>query len=843
MVDTRSTSVIGGAMVRMKSFFGIARLAGLAFGILGVSVVLVGALPAAAQTANPASPAAPPVAALSPAQAQGALAVLQDPQKRDALIAALQSLAANTGAKAAPAAAPAAAKPIADIPLAPGSLGATVLDASARMATTLTNQVIVDARSITDFPLLWRWVTELADDPGSRAVVLAAAWRLAAVAVIGLIVERLVGFALRRPRRMIIDHAPITSMDPMTDEPGQGQGVGAGAADAVARDDNGIAIAEAGGIEPTPRPAHERIRRAIALLRRIPYALAVLAIDLLPVGAFLAAANAAAGTDLGGAPNARVSIVLAVGVYAVCRVLLVVSRTVLSPKVPRLRLVALPDRGATMLMNTARQMTVIAGAGYALAEILLIFGLFPAVHDALLRLTGLAWNLCLVVLVIRCRRPVGQWLAGHERNVMDPTTRRRGLGFLRDRVAESWHWVAIAFILGLWLVYAFEIRNGVQVLLRFLIATMVVLAASRLLTILLQGGLARALRIGPETAARYPSLPGRAARYGPALRVLLNSAITVVTLVALLQAWGVNSLTWFTPGALGGQVVFTALRIVAGFAVAALLWEGVNAMAQAHLARLADEGLAVRAVRLRTLLPMLRTTLMAIIAVVVTLMTLSEIGVDTGPLLAGAGIVGVAIGFGSQKLVQDLITGIFLLLENAMQVGDNVSLGGLSGVVEHLSIRTIRLRDGDGSVHIIPFSSVTTVTNTNRGQGNAPVSVSVAYEEDSDRVSTLLQEICAAMQAETPFKTQMTGPLQLWGVDHVGAAGVTIVGQIPCTDAGRWPVQREFNRRVKQRFQAAGIRLAVPAQELQLRHPLDVRMDTPQPVLNEPVQAESEAAA
>jgi hypothetical protein len=114
--------------------------------------------------------------------------VLQDPQKRDALIAALQSLAANTGAKAAPAAAPAAAKPIADIPLAPGSLGATVLDASARMATTLTNQVIVDARSITDFPLLWRWVTELADDPGSRAVVLAAAWRLAAVAVIGLIV-------------------------------------------------------------------------------------------------------------------------------------------------------------------------------------------------------------------------------------------------------------------------------------------------------------------------------------------------------------------------------------------------------------------------------------------------------------------------------------------------------------------------------------------------------------------------------------------------------------------------------------------------------------------------------
>ena len=152
-------------------------------------------------------------------------------------------------------------------------------------------------------------------------------------------------------------------------------------------------------------------------------------------------------------------------------------------------------------------------------------------------------------------------------------------------------------------------------------------------------------------------------------------------------------------------------------------------------------------------------------------MVLSEIGVNTAPLLASAGIIGVAIGFGSQKLVQDLITGLFLLLENTMQVGDVVGLGGLTGTVEALSVRTIRLRAEDGSVHVIPFSSVTTVTNMNRGMGNASVSVVVDYDEDTDRVGGILKEIAAGMRAEPEFAGKMLTDLQLWGVDKVDGAG------------------------------------------------------------------------
>ena len=134
---------------------------------------------------------------------------------------------------------------------------------------------------------------------------------------------------------------------------------------------------------------------------------------------------------------------------------------------------------------------------------------------------------------------------------------------------------------------------------------------------------------------------------------------------------------------------------------------------------------------MRTLLPMLRTVLGGAILVFVVLNALSQLGVNVAPLLAGAGVVGVAIGFGSQTLVRDVITGIFLLFEDAVAVGDVVQLGGLSGVVEHLSIRSIKLRAQDGSVHIIPFSAVTTVTNMTRDFAFAVLDVTVSYDEDT----------------------------------------------------------------------------------------------------------------
>ena len=179
-------------------------------------------------------------------------------------------------------------------------------------------------------------------------------------------------------------------------------------------------------------------------------------------------------------------------------------------------------------------------------------------------------------------------------------------------------------------------------------------------------------------------------------------------------------------------------------------------------------------------------------------------------VIAGASIIGVAVGFGSQKLVQDFITGIFLLMENTMQVGDSVTVAGVSGTVENLSVRTMRLRASDGSLHIIPFSSVTTVNNASRGLGNAAVRVSVSYDTDISQAISELKAIGAALRNDPAFSQRILADMEVWGVDAVDGSMVTLAGQMRCVDKGRWGVQREINRRVLKRFRELGITIADP---------------------------------
>ena len=288
--------------------------------------------------------------------------------------------------------------------------------------------------------------------------------------------------------------------------------------------------------------------------------------------------------------------------------------------------------------------------------------------------------------------------------------------------------------------------HGFAEILHYFVVTGLVLIAARFVLLLLLGWWTGSC--GPDRA-RSDSPPGMQARlavYHPAVTVALRLTIYLLCVLGLLQLYGLNTFLWLIESALVLRILSASGTLLLTIVLAFGAWEGINGGVQQHLDRLQREAQLAKSARLRTLLPLLRSTLLITIAIFAGLTILSEIGINIAPLLAGAGIVGVAIGFGSQKLVQDLITGIFLLLENAMQVGDTVTVSGLTGTVENLSVRTIRLRAGDGSVHIIPFSSVTSVTNTNRGLGNASVEVSVAYDEDTDRVANELTSIVAGMR-------------------------------------------------------------------------------------------------
>jgi moderate conductance mechanosensitive channel len=244
--------------------------------------------------------------------------------------------------------------------------------------------------------------------------------------------------------------------------------------------------------------------------------------------------------------------------------------------------------------------------------------------------------------------------------------------------------------------------------------------------------------------------------------------------------------------------------------IAVSIWEASSLAIERRIELWTERGNTMQAARLRTLLPMLRTGLFIGVVLVVGLTALNEIGVNTTPLLASASIIGVALGFGSQKLVQDFITGMFLLMENAMQVGDWVTVAGVSGTVENLSVRTVRLRGGDGSLYTVPFSSVTTVNNTHRGLGNASVSVSVSHENDIEQAIEELKGIGAELRSDPAYRTLILKDIEVWGVDAMDGSKITLIGQMQCTDSGRWGVQREINARIVKRFREKNIELANP---------------------------------
>jgi small conductance mechanosensitive channel len=220
--------------------------------------------------------------------------------------------------------------------------------------------------------------------------------------------------------------------------------------------------------------------------------------------------------------------------------------------------------------------------------------------------------------------------------------------WLRNALASVWHWIALFFIVAIWLVWAVEIPDGFTRLLHFCIVTALLLIGARLLLILLDGSLDRALSVPPATAERYPGLEARLRLYHPALSALLRAAVYMLCVLALLQLYGFGAFTWFGESELGHRVGSALGTLLVTLLLAFAAWEAANAAIQRHLAKLAKDQQLARSARLRTLLPLMRSALMITILVVAGMMVLSEIGVNIAPLLAGAGIIGVAIGFGSQ---------------------------------------------------------------------------------------------------------------------------------------------------------------------------------------------------
>ncbi|QYD70445.1 mechanosensitive ion channel family protein [Paraburkholderia edwinii] len=215
--------------------------------------------------------------------------------------------------------------------------------------------------------------------------------------------------------------------------------------------------------------------------------------------------------------------------------------------------------------------------------------------------------------------------------------------------------------------------------------------------------------------------------------------------------------------------------------------------------------------RARTMLPLLRNVLFVLILTVAGIVTAANLGINVTPLLAGAGVIGLAIGFGAQSLVADLITGLFIILEDTISVGDWIDVdGGHAGTVEYLSIRTVRLRDGQGAIHAIPFSQIKIVKNLSRDFAYAVFEVRVPFSADVDQVTQLIRAVGADLMADFRYRREMLGPVEVWGLDRFDPNWMVVKGQIKTRPLQQWSVARAFNLRLKRMMDEAGIEIPVP---------------------------------
>jgi len=287
-------------------------------------------------------------------------------------------------------------------------------------------------------------------------------------------------------------------------------------------------------------------------------------------------------------------------------------------------------------------------------------------------------------------------------------------------------------------------------------------------------------------------------------------AATVIAVLVIAEIWSFNLLGW-TATPLGARTLGAAMRLAVLLVAAVAAFELVGlAIGRAMDGFAGHAAEPRRRAQLATLGPLLAGIAQTAIVIIGVLMALSELGVKIGPLLAGAGVVGVALGFGAQTLVKDFLTGIFLIVEDIVSVGDIVRIGDSGGLVEQMTLRTIRLRDFDGTVHVFPYSEAQVLHNLTKTFSYYVFDLQVSYGSDLDAALAIMRRVGGRLKADPDFADKILEPIEVVGVDSLGDSGVVLKARIKTEPLQQWNVGREYNRRIKLAFDEAGVEIPFP---------------------------------
>lgn len=535
-------------------------------------------------------------------------------------------------------------------------------------------------------------------------------------------------------------------------------------------------------------------------------------VGFVPTAAFAAVAYATL-TVVEPLPETRIVALALVNATIVVQFAAAVSTVVLAPLSGGPRPIPVGDETAAYLHVWVKRLARVAAYGGFAAQALLLLGVPPVGSGLVLRVAGLVFVGLLVVFIMQNRVAVAAFLRLGREDGAGTATRT-----LLARLAEVWHLLAIAALAAAFVAWAIEAEGTLDALVQGVAGTAAVVVVARLVLVIGNRLMERAFAVGLDVAGAMPGVEIRANRYVPVLRRVISAAVLLLSATAIAESWGLDALGWLTSDwarGMFGRLVAIGVIVL----VALVVIEATSGLIARFLEARDEKGDAVpRSARLRTLLPLLRNTVTIVVVAVATFTALSELGIDIGPLLAGAGVIGLAVGFGAQTLVKDVITGAFMLFENQIAVGDVVELGGTTGVVEGMTIRTVALRDGQGNVHTIPFGEVKAVSNMTRDYAYAVLDVAVAYDEDVERVASALREVDAAVRQRPEVAAAVLAPIEVAGVQGLAEGAVRIRARVKTRSGRQWAMTSLYLGAIKAHFDAVGIDVAYRQRTVLVRH-------------------------
>ena len=486
-----------------------------------------------------------------------------------------------------------------------------------------------------------------------------------------------------------------------------------------------------------------------------------------------------------------------------------ILRTLFDPHHKLISFSHLKPETAQLVYRFLRFMVASTLLGIGIGDLITLMEGPGVFYAAVIKIMLMAQCIFTSIFVVRVKERVGRWLLSQK-----GSHKKTGLF---STVARTWHVWTLVYLSVFGLTIYFQTINDMkEVVISFgataflvLIAYILVLKMPRI-----------SYRLMDKIVASFPHVSNRHGFYGIFISLIFGVFIIIISLYCAFKIWDLETVDFLFSD--GVKPVFSILLNIFFIALmGVVVWEANEYLIQKIFT---SEAMArksrARRQRLATMMPLVQIIARSFILGIFVIMAFSELKLDVTPLLAGLGVIGIAFSFGSQSLVKDFITGIFILIEDTMNVGDIVQIDTQKGIVETLSLRTVKLRDTAGDLHTIPFSSINRVTNMTKNFAYYVIELVLPFEQELDPVLAVLKEIDQELHEDPDFSDYLLSPLEIMGLDRFSDYGVVILARIKTVpDKNRWKVGREFNLRIQRVFNERHIEFSTSTQKIVLEPP------------------------